>query len=174
MDQVADSTARWMGILSTGLLLGRDAEESALRAQKVLGSERLVALRDWFDAQSPEALVDAKRAVVEACIAIVHADRQVADAERELIERIVQMAELDLETQASLVASVDTAPALDAVIPRIPHPALRELVLVMAWQIANADGKVEQAEHGAYGVLADQLGIAPTRANELRTMLREI
>ncbi len=173
MSLVADSVARWMGILSTGLLVGADAEAAAIRAQRVLGSEQLSELRRWFGALPPEGLRDAKCAVVEACIAIVHADGVVADPERELVERIIQLAELDDEAQAWLVGKIDTAPSLDTVAPRLTHPALRELVLVMAWQIATADGQVEQAEHGAYGVLADRLGVSPTRASVLRTVLRD-
>ena len=38
----------------------------------------------------------------------------------------------------------------------------------MAWQIATADGRVEEAERGMYGELAKRLEIEPTRAKELR------
>jgi uncharacterized membrane protein YebE (DUF533 family) len=170
---VADSVAHWMGILSTGLLVGSEAEAAALRAQKVLGSQQLGELRRWFGALPPDSLRDAKSAVIEACIAIVHADGVVADAERELVERMVRLAELDDEAQAWLLRRIDERPVLDEVVPRLTHPALRELVLVMAWQIVTADGHVEQAEHSAYAQLAEKLGVSASRASVLRTILRD-
>lgn len=170
---VADSVARWMGILSTGLLVGSDAEAAAIRAQKVLGSQQLSELRRWFGALPPEGLRDAKCAVIEACIVIVHADGVVDDSERELVERMVQLAELDDDAVAWLSKRIDERPELDAIVARLTHPALRELVLVMAWQIVTVDGTVEPAEHQAYGDLADKLGVESARASVLRTILRD-
>ncbi len=173
MSLVADSVARWMGILSTGLLVGSDAEAAAIRAQKVLGSQQLSELRRWFGALPPESLRDAKCAVIEACIAIVHADGVVADQERELVERTVQLADLDDAAVDHLVAKIDTKPDLDAIVARLTHPALRELVLVMTWQIVTADGSVEQTEHQAHTDLATKLEIDAARASVLRTILRD-
>lgn len=173
MSLVADSVARWMGILSTGLLVGSDAEAAAIRAQKVLGNQQLSELRRWFGNLPPESVRDAKIAVIEACIAIVHADGVVADPERELVERIVQLADLDDTAVEWLVKRVDETPELDAVIARLTHPALRELVLVMTWQIVTADGSVEQTEHTAHVQLAEKLGIEAGRASVLRTILRD-
>lgn len=172
MADVRDEVARWMGILSSGMLIGEEAERSALRARHVLGRERLLELRAWFDTQAPEAVVDAKVAIIEAVMSIAYADGSLEEGERELADRMIDLAELDEVTQAALKDRITTPPALDAVVPRIPHPSLRELVLVMAWQMATADGRVEQEEHGAYGVLADRLGIMPVRAQELRALFR--
>lgn len=173
MREVADQVARWLGIFSTGMLLGSEAEQALERSMAVLGKDRVVELRKWFEAQPPESLEAAKAAVVEACISIVLADGQVADAERELIGRIVLLSELEDATQQALMARIDAPPALESVVARIPHPSLRELVLVMAWQLALADGKADPTEHGAYGVLADRLGISPERASELRALFRD-
>ena len=35
---------------------------------------------------------------------------------------------------------------------------------MLTWQIAKADGRVQDAEAGLYGMLADKLGVTPTRA----------
>jgi uncharacterized tellurite resistance protein B-like protein len=169
METAADSTARWLGILSTGMLIGRDAELSAQSAQRLVGEKALGELRRWFQTATPEAAKDARVAAIEACIAIVHADRVVKDEERELVERVIQLSELDPETQEAMTKRIDTAPVLDGIAKRLPHPALAELLLVLAWQVALSDGKVHDEERGAYGVLADQLGVTPTRASELRT-----
>ncbi len=39
---------------------------------------------------------------------------------------------------------------------------------MLAWQVALSDGKVHDEERGAYGILADKLGVTPARASELR------
>lgn len=169
MDTAADTTARWLGILSTGMLIGRDAELSAESAQRLVGETALGELRRWFIDATPEAARDARVAAIDACIAIVHADRVVKDEERDFVERVIQLSELDEATQESLVARIDVAPSLEGIGARLPHPALAELLLVLAWQVALSDGKVHDEERGAYGVLADKLGVTPTRASELRT-----
>jgi uncharacterized tellurite resistance protein B-like protein len=172
MDDVADSAARWLGILGSGVLIGEEAERSARRAQQVLGAEPLADLRRWFDALDPETARDAKLAVVEACIAMIHADQKVTDLERDLLDRIVRRAEFDIETESAVLARIDAPPPLEAIVPRIPHPVLREVALLMSWQIAMADGRTAMEEYQAYGVLADRLGIPPRRASELRDRMR--
>ena len=168
MKQVADQVARWLGILSSGVLDGEDAERSLVRAHQVLGEERLGELREWFRDTPAQVVADAKRAVVEACVAVVHADEVVTGSERELVARIVQLAALDPASARSLEASIDAPLPLDQIAPRIPHPALRELVLVIAWQIAQVDEDIDGTERGTYGELAKRLAITPARAKELR------
>jgi len=138
----------------------------------VLGAQPLAELRRWFAALSEDALRDAKCAVIDACVSIVHADGGVNDQERELIERMIQLGELDPAAEEWLTGRIDAPASLDDIVPRLQHSGLRELVLVMAWQIALADGHAAQAEHGAYGVLADRLGVAPARASQLRSVLK--
>lgn len=170
MSDTADRLARWLGLLSSGRLIGEEAEQSIEHARRVLGTERLVDLRRWFANADPIDVADAKRAAIEACLAIVHADRKVADEERELMDRIVELSELDEGSQAMLRHAFDEPPDLDAVAPRIRHLALRELVLALAWQLALADGRVVPEEYGEYGLLADRLAIPPPRASELRSL----
>lgn len=170
MKQVADEVARWLGIFTTGMLVGADADRSLERAVAVLGEAHVAELRAWFRDTPKDRVLDAKRAVITAAIAVAHADHQVQDSERELVGRLVQLAEFDDESAAALVASLDTRPVLDAVAPRIAHPALRELALVIAWQIANADAAVDVAERGIFGELAKRLGIEAARAKELRAL----
>ncbi len=170
MKQVANEVARWLGIFTTGTLVGADDERSLARAAEVLGEARVSELRAWFAETPPERVRDAKCAVVEAAIAVAHADKAVAETERELIGRIIQLAELDEASAEALLAGVADLRSLEDITPRITQPALRELALVIAWQMANADDAIDDAERGAYGELAKRLGVEPERAKALRAL----
>lgn len=170
MKRATDEIARWLGILSTGVLDGEDAERSVARAARVLGEARLAELRTWFAVTPKDLVREAKCAVIEAAIAVAQADRKIADAERELVARLVQLAVLDADAQARLAAALDAHLDLAAIATRITQPALAELALALAWQMANADESVDDAERGVYGELAKRLSIEPTRARALRTL----
>lgn len=171
MNQVADEVARWLGVLTTGVLVGADAERSVERAVRVLGEERLGALRAWFQRTPAAEVADAKCAVIEAAIAFAHADQTLAETEREMVLRLVQLAALDERSAGKLTASLEDRPSLEAIAERISHPALRELTLVIAWQIASADDAIDDQERGLYGELAKRLGVEPDRAKALRNVL---
>ena len=166
------SVEHWLGVLATGVLLD-DADEAALLAAKrIVGEETLVSLREWFAARTPAETQQAQCAVIEACIAMVHADRVVTDAERRQLRSLVDASRLDTEHMAIMRKAIDHAPRdVASHIERLAHPALRELLLVLAWELANADGKLDDTERAAYGVLAAQLGVAPERARALRDAL---
>src|SRR4051812_35476026 len=140
MDDALAAAARWLGILSSGLLVGSEDEASAKILQKVIGAPRLTELRHWFANAEPAVTREARIAAVECCIAIVRADRSVGDAEREAVENIILHSELDEETQASLQKHIDSDVSLDGMGPRLAQPALAEALLVLAWQLARSDG----------------------------------
>jgi uncharacterized membrane protein YebE (DUF533 family) len=171
MTNALDSAARWLGILSTGMLVGAEDDAAAKLLQKVLGAGTLSGLRQWFASADPAVAKEARVAAVEACIAIVRADGNVGDAEREAIESILMRSELDEETQEKLRKHVDQDVVLDGLGARLGQPALAEALLVLAWQLARSDGRVQDEEAGVYGVLADKLGVTPARASELRSIL---
>jgi len=171
MDNALAIAERWLGILSTGMLVGADDEAAAKLLATVLGGPVLNGLRQWFQTADPEVARQARIAAVEACIAIVRADRTVGDTEREAVENIIMHSGLDEETQASLQKHIDSDVSLDGLASRLAQPALAEALLVLAWQLAKADGRVQDAEAGVYGQLADKLGVTPKRASELRTLL---
>lgn len=170
MKRAENEIARWLGILSTGVLDGEDDERSIERAARVLGEARLGELRTWFAAQDREVVRTAKCAVVEAAIAVAQADRTVAETERTLVERIVQLARLDDAAKIQIFASLERRAALDDLGRRIGHPALRELTLALAWQVAGTDDQIDEAERGVYGELAKRLEIPKDRAKALRTL----
>jgi tellurite resistance protein len=170
MKQVADEVARWLGIFTTGTLMGEGDERSLERAAEVLGEARLGELREWFENTPPDRVRDAKCAVIEVAIAVAHADKEIADPERELVGRLVQLAELDEDSAKALNASLETRPVLEQVTARITHPSLRELALVIAWQVASADASIDEAERGLYGELSKRLSVEPERAKALRAL----
>jgi len=104
MNDVADSAARWLGMLGSAVLIGEEAVRSARRAQQVLGREAVGDLRKWFDTLDPPSSLDAKCAVIELCVAMIHADRKITEAERALFDQIVERAELDTESADALRA----------------------------------------------------------------------
>jgi uncharacterized membrane protein YebE (DUF533 family) len=171
MNDGLERAARWLGILSTGMLVGSEDEASALLLQKVLGKDALTGLRAWFGQADPAVAREARIAAVEACIAIVRADRQVDDAEREAVENVILRSELDDDAQAALRAKIDQDVSLDGIAARLGQPALAEALLVLAWELARSDGRTQPEEAGVYGQLADKLGVTPTRASELRSLL---
>lgn len=170
MKRATDEIARWLGILSTGVLDGEDDQRSVERAARVLGEERLGELREWFGSAAPATVRGAKIAVIEAAVAVAQADRDVADTERELAERMVQLAGLDDAAKIQIFATLEKRAALEDLRSRVAQPALAELALALAWQMANADDRVEESERGTYGELAKRLGIEPERAKALRTL----
>jgi uncharacterized membrane protein YebE (DUF533 family) len=170
MKRATDEIARWLGILSTGLLDGEDDQRSVERAARVLGETRLGELREWFQRTPAATTRAALIAAIEAAIAMAQADRDVAETERELVERLVQLARLDDAAKIQIFAALEKRAGLDDLRARIAQPALAELALALAWQVAGVDDRIEESERGTYGELAKRLGIEPERAKALRTL----
>ena len=165
------SAERWLHVLATGVLDGREDEEAAVTATKIVGEAKLSELREWFATQTKQSIALTEAAVIEGCIAMMHADHDAGPEERAAIERMIARADAGAETQAALRAAMEKPPRIEAICARVTHPVLRELLLVLAWELAKADGTVSDDERGEYGVLAVQLGITPERAAELRKAL---
>ena len=164
------SVERWLGVLATGILHDRADEDAVRAAARIVGEDALGSLREWFAAQTPGERQTAQCAVIDACVAMVHADRVVTDGERAQLRALIDSSSLDAEHAARMLRAIDLEPRrLEAVVERVGHPVLRELLLVLAWELANADGTYGEAERGTYGLLAARLGIAPERAQSLRT-----
>ena len=164
---------RWLGILASGMLVDREDEEAAEAAVKIVGEAKVSELREWFAAQTPETRQLVEAAVIEACIAMMHADRNAKPEERALVEHVIEHAQLDAHVRETLVKAMEHPPRIESIATRVTHPILRELLLVLAWELAKADGKIEETERGEYGLLAALLGVEKERAVALRTALGE-
>lgn len=163
------SVERWLGILSTGVLRDDTDETAAVAAARIVGEDALGTLREWFAAHSTAERQTTECAVIEGCIAMVHADRVVTDAERTQLRLLIDASRLDRAHLQAMREAIDHEPGdLDTIVARLEHPVLRELLLVLAWELANADGELADAERGTYGLLAARLGVTPERATALR------
>lgn len=171
--QAAMST--WVGALVRSGVVDDDPDVAAGEAVAayVVGEDALFDLRRFFAEESAEVTVRERRAAIEVCIWMAHADREIHPEERYLLAKLVGRSGLDSDTQDELVAAVHEPPPLEGIEARLTQPVLRELMLALAWELALADGRVDEAESAFYGELARRLGIDPARADELRDAVSE-
>lgn len=161
--------ASWLGSLARSGVLGRPhAEAGDALAAFVVGEEPLSELRAWLRAQTDEVAVRERRAAIEVCIWMAHADREVHLEERAMLRDLVAQSGLDEDTQDALVAAVHDPPGLDGLEKRLTHPVLRELLLALAWELASADDRIHESEREAYSDLARLLEISAERADQIR------
>jgi tellurite resistance protein len=161
----------WLGLLARGGVLQDAGAAGRAVASFVVGEERVEELAAWFEAQDVEGARRERRAAVELCIWMAHADRDVSPEERLLLRQLVARSGLDADTQDELVHAVHHPAPIDRVEQRLTHPVLRELMLALAWELAMADGRIDGAELELYASLAGRFGIAPERATEIRDAL---
>jgi tellurite resistance protein len=172
MKEASKAMATWVGTLARGgVLYDSDEEAGVAVAAYVVGEGRLSDLREWMRAQPADRVRREQEAAIAACIWMAQADRQLDPSERELLEEIVNHSGLDYETQERLVASIDGAPSVEGLPRTDSHPVLRELLLALAWELALADGRIDQSERDFYGELATRLEVDPARAAEVRDAL---
>lgn len=164
-----DAMASWLGALAQGGVVD-EANEAAGEALAafVVGKKRLSELAKWFRAQSWERARTERRAAIELCIWMAHADRAIDPEERHLLRKLVTASGLDDDTQDELVLAVHTPPPIDGIESRLTHPVLRELILALAWELAMVDGRIHEAESALFADLAARLSIDPERAREIR------
>ena len=171
--------ARWIGTLADGGVIDppkdvRDAADTPhVMAQYVVGEERLQSLMEWFAAADPVIAQRERRAAVEVCIWMAHADREVHPEERFMLQQIVTHSGLDDDTQDALVDAIHAPPPLDGLEERLTQPVLRELMMALAWELALSDGHVDESESHLFGELANRFKVSRERAAELRALLSQ-
>ncbi len=159
---------RWLGLLGSGLLENWQDDQAIEAAIEIVGEAQLSDLREWMTHQSHEDLQELDATAIEVCIWMARADGIVSEAERMHIEELIAASHLDRATVVRVREAWERRPNLIGLADRLPHPILRELLLVLAWELANADGELAEAERGTYGLLAARLGVTPERAAALR------
>lgn len=166
--------ASWLGALARGGVIG-DAWEQAGQAVAayVVGAPRLDELRAWFAEQTPEVAARERRAAIEVCIWMAHADRKIDAEETHLLRQIIGASLLDEDVQDELVREAHEPPSLAGLEKRLTHPVLRELLLALCWELASTDGRVDRAEREFYSGLAKRLEVGEVRAAEIQRAIGE-
>lgn len=165
----------WLGTLARGGVLARspDAEAGAAVAAFVVGEARVAELRAFLESVDEATAARERRAAVEVCIWMAHADREIHPEETHLLRMMVAESGLDADVQDALVDAVHAPPSLEGIETRLTHEVLRELILALAWELALADGRVDRAEDALYRQLATRFGVRTERAEELREAISQ-
>ena len=182
MSDARKAMASWLGALARGGVLGgegateaEDRWDAAGRAVAayVVGEPQLDTLRGWFAEQAPEIAARERRAAVEVCIWMAHADRAIDPEEVHLLREIIGLSGLDEDTQDELVRESHEPPSLAGVERRLTHPVLREMLLALCWELATSDGRVASTERDFYQGLAKRLEVGAVRAAEIQRAIGE-
>jgi len=162
---------RWLGLLASGVLENWEDAEAVDAAIEIVGEARLSDLREWVAHQSHATIQGLDATAIEVCIWMARADGVVSEAERLHIEELITASHLDADTDARVREAWERRPNLVGLADRLPHPVLRELLLVLAWQTAFADGRLDRVEQGGELLLSTLLAVPDERAYALRRAL---
>jgi uncharacterized membrane protein YebE (DUF533 family) len=157
---------RWVGLLAAGGVL--EAKGTAVSGAAPIPKEKIAELEAWLAAQPSEVRVRERRAAIEVCIWMANADRSLDAEEASLLKTLIDRSGLDDDTKDLLVSEVHDPPSLADLEERLTHPTLRELLLFLSWELANADGDVARAEAAFFTGLAKRLGVSDERAAEIK------
>ncbi len=170
MSDATSAMVTWIGALARGgLLMGREEEEGAALALRVLGEESLSRLREAFVSQPAEVVARERRGAIHACIWMAQADREIVDSEVELLRRIIVHADLSRDDADELEAAIVEPQYPDRFAEELTQPELRELIVALAWQLAQADGRVDEEERQALDELCAAFGISGDRSQAIRS-----
>ena len=165
----------WLGTLGhVGVIDAADDDEgSTVLANFVVGEDGVAAIRAFFASATPEVRDRERRAAIEICIWMMHADRQVDPEEVAMLREIIGRSGLPDEVQDELVQGTHEPPSLVGIEDRLTQPALRELLLALCWELASVDGTVAKAERDFYTGMSKRLGVGPARAAEIQRAMAE-
>jgi len=177
MDAAQRAMTTWLGALARGGVIAAHASEDATAGEAVaayvVGEERLEELRAHFEDVDPAEAAGERRAAVEAVIAMAQSDRDLHPEETHSLRSLVGKSGLDADTQDELVMLVHEPKGIEGIEERLTHPVLRELILALSWELAVADGKVDDAESEYYARLTERLGVKARRAKEIADAIAE-
>ena len=164
--------ATWLGALAKGGIVdSTHAEAGTAVASYVVGEEALDGLRKWFAEQSDEVVLREKRAAIRICIHMANADRDLDPEESHLLQKVIMESRLDDDTVDQLVTEVHAPPSIDGIADELTQPTLRELMLALSWELASADGRIDDEEKSFYEELRTALDVPEARAKELQEAL---
>ncbi len=164
--------AGWLGSLGKAGVIDGEADGDAVAAF-VVGQNELEELRRFLTSVPVEVRDRERRAAIEVCIWMVHADRVVDPEEVNLLREIIASSGLSEDAQDELVLASHEPPSLEGIETKLTHPVLRELMLALSWEIAAIDGNVARAERDFYTGLSKRLGVPAVRASEIQRSVSE-
>lgn len=160
---------RWLAGLTKA---ARDRDVFLRDGERIVGhiapTEAVAALRDWLVQEPPKTVIEEQRAVIEACIRMAHANREIDLEERAELRELIAWSGLDEDATDELVAEVHSPPPLGDLRERVRHPVLRDVLLALAWTMAMADGSADAPEKKLFAELVSKLGVTPEHAEKIR------
>lgn len=164
---------RWLAGLAKA---ARDRDAFLMDGERVVGhivtDEALAELRDWLVQEPPKTVIEEQRAVIEACIRMAHANREIDPEERAELKELIAWSGLDEDVTDALVHEVHFPPPLGDLRERVRHPAIRDVLLALAWTMAMADGKADAPEKKLFSELVSKLGVTEEHADAIRRAVR--
>lgn len=157
---------RWVNLLAAGGVLSEGGVIGDARVP--IAGEALQALQAWLIDAPKEVRDRERRAAIEVCIWMANADRELDPDEAALLRTLIDRSGLDDDAKDELVLAVHDVPSIADIDERLTNQTLRELLLHLAWEFANADGTIARAEEALYTGLAKRLGVSEERAAELK------
>ena len=154
----------WLG----ALLRGDDVGTDVSLAVGILGADELASLRAWFAAQPEEILTRERVGAIHACIWMVRADRETHPGEIQALQDLIAQSELPWGEQTKLLAALHAPLTPETIAADLQQPALRELMLAIAWELSFADGRIDDDERDAYDELAAAFEVTLERSEEIR------
>ena len=165
---------RWLGLLGSGLVQDWQDEEAIDAAIRIVGEQPLSELREWIAHQSHETIQDLDATAIEVCIWMARTDDVITEDERAHVDSLIAASRLDPATDERVRGAWTRRPNLLGLATKLPHPVLRELLLVLAWQTAFADGQLSRAEQSGELLLSTLLAVPEDRAYALRRALGSV
>lgn len=170
-----EATATWVGALARGgVLMGHEEELGAVLANVVLGPDGLSALRTFFHDATDAVRERERRGAIHACIYLAQADREIVPEEVELLMRIIAHSELSPDAMEHLERAVRVPLSPAEIAEELTQPGLRELMLALSWQLADADATLDDGEREAHRALAEAFGVSDTRLEVIREAVVDV
>lgn len=174
MNESIAAMATWVGGLSACAEVSDDARRGAALAAKILGEDAVSTLSERLCAL-PEAELERERVgAIHACIWMARADDETAADEAQLLDRVIAGSQLPWSSQQRLMGAISGTLTLEEIAKELTSSALRELILALAWEVALADGRLEDEERRAHAALAEAFGITEERSREIREAVTKI
>ena len=157
----------WLG----ALLRGDDMDTNTDLAIGVLGVDGLGELRAWFSEQPHSVVTRERIGAIHACIWMAQADRETHTSEIAALQELIAKSDLPWSEQSKLLAALYEPLTPETIAADLRQPQLRELILALAWELAHADGRLEDREQSAHEDLAAAFEVTLERSGEIRAVV---